>query len=136
MPASDSELKQRLEALQNRDEVQRATIASYGIDLAKTRRVELSFWAPDEHRAQLLSDALQRNEGGAPIVLPPADPNDARPRWLVGISMGVSIDFITAKDNVATFLLFADKYDCEYDGWGTALVEAAAEIPAKGETTH
>src|SRR5262249_36269509 len=115
----------KLEALQRRDEVQRSAIASYGIDLSKTRVLDLSFWAPDEQNATRLSDALQRNEGGTPVVLPPVDGSR---RWLVGVTLNASVDFITAKENVATFLLFADKYDCEYDGWGTALVEAAQKM--------
>src|SRR5215469_6995749 len=123
MPLSEQQLRERLEALQRRDEVQRCAIVSYGIDLSKTRVLDLSFWAPDELTATQLSEALQRNEGGTPVVLPPAD--GSQPRWLVGITLNASVDFITAKENVATFLLFADKYDCEYDGWGTALVEAA-----------
>jgi hypothetical protein len=28
------------------------------------------------------------------------------------------------KKNLVTFLLFADKYDCEYDGWDATIIEA------------
>jgi len=48
-------------------------------------------------------------------------------RWLLRASMLASVDFMTGKENLVTFLLFADKYDCEYDGWGTAILEAAGE---------
>src|SRR5215813_8713345 len=123
MPSNEHELRQKLQALQRRDEAQRSAIASYGIDLGKRRVIDLSFWAPDEQSATRLSEALQRNESGTPVVLPPVD--GSRSRWLVGVTLNASVDFITIKENVATFLLFADKYDCEYDGWGTALVEAA-----------
>lgn len=36
---------------------------------------------------------------------------------------------MTTKENLVTFLLFADKFDCEYGGWGTAIVEAAGAAP-------
>jgi len=115
MPSDENELRQKLEALQRRDEVQRSAITSYGIDLGKRRVIDLSFWAPDEQSATRLSEAWQRNEGGVPVVLPPVD--GTRSRWLVGVTLTASVDFITTKENAATFLLFADKYDCEYDGW-------------------
>src|SRR5262245_19341923 len=133
MSSTDQELRLKLEALRRRDEVQRTAIASYGVDLGQKRKVDLSFWAPDETKARLLSEALKRNEAGTPVVMGPLDPNDANQRWLVGMTLDVSVDFITGKENVATFLLFADKYDCEYDGWGTAIVEAAARTSDKSK---
>jgi regulator of RNase E activity RraB len=49
---------------------------------------------------------------------------EANQRWLIRCSIGASVTFMTTKENLLSFLLFADKYDCEYDGWGTAIVEA------------
>ena len=80
MPSDENELRQKLEALQRRDEVQRSAIASYGIVLSKRRVIDLSFWAPDEQSATRLSEALQRNEGGTPVILPPVD-GLARDGW-------------------------------------------------------
>ena len=42
--------------------------------------------------------------------------------------ISASVSFMTTKENVVTFLLFADKYDCDYDDWGTAIVEAARPV--------
>jgi hypothetical protein len=67
-----------------------------------------------------LAAALQRNE-----LATSAKPSAVSGRWLVSASLEASVEWITTKENIATFVLFADKYDCEYDGWGTAIAEAA-----------
>lgn len=71
-----------------------------------------------------MRDALARNEMGKLTVMGPGS-DEKNQRWLVRGSVHAAVDFITARENVATFLMFADEYGCEYDGWGTAIVEAA-----------
>jgi regulator of RNase E activity RraB len=60
-------------------------------------------------------------------VLAPT-PSDINQRWLIRCAISASVTFVTTKENLVTFLLFAHKYDCEYDGWGTAIVEAAGSM--------
>lgn len=128
MPLSEEELRQRLTDLQSRDAVQCTQIAAFGVDLSQRRRLDLNFWTHDEASAKKLAEALARNAMPAGQALPPA--GDPRRRWSVSCSLVASVDFITTRENVATFLLFADKYGCEYDGWGTAVEEAAGPGPA------
>ena len=125
MGRTDDELIAKRDELMSRDVNQIAQIKAYGVDLDKKRQVDLTFWAPTEPAAKLLIDALKRNEMPPNLTLGPASPNDANQRWLVRCAISASVTFMTTKENVVTFLLFADKYDCEYDGWGTAIVEAA-----------
>jgi hypothetical protein len=129
MPLSDQELKQKLQDLQDRDKEQRRVIETFGVDLGKRRKVDLNFWAPDESRACAFGEAFVRNEGGAPVISGPASETEEDQRWHVRCVLDASVDFMTERENVATFLLFADKYECEYDGWGTAIVEAATRMP-------
>ncbi len=119
MPRTEDQLREQLQRLQARDWEQRAAVASFGVDLGKRRVIDLNFLAADEQTANRLRDALIRNEFAEVRVVGPANG-----RWVVRSSVSASVDYITAKENVATFLLFADEYECEYDGWGTAIVEA------------
>ena len=125
MGRTDQELVAKRDELMSRDVNQIAQIKAYGVDLDKKRQIDLTFWAPTEPAANLLIDALKRNEMPPNLTLGPASPSDANQRWLVRCAISASVTFMTTKENVVTFLLFADKYDCDYDGWGTAIVEAA-----------
>lgn len=125
MGRSEEELMAKRDALMSRDIDQIVQIKAFGVDLDKKRQIDLTFWAPNESASKLLAEALTRNEMPPNLVLGPATPTDANQRWLVRCSLSASVTFVTAKENVVTFLLFADKYDSEYDGWGTAIVEAA-----------
>jgi hypothetical protein len=40
----------------------------------------------------------------------------------VCVAMVASIDFIASRENLVTFILFADKFDCGFDGWTTVVV--------------
>jgi len=125
MPRTDDEIQAAVSKLQARDQAQRQAILAYGINLAKERQMDLSFWAPNRADADLLREALERNGMTAVKVLAPVPAKSDDSRWLITAGMVASVDFMTTLDNVATFVLFADKYNCEYDGWGTAIVEAA-----------
>jgi hypothetical protein len=125
MGQTDEELIAKCDLLMSRDIDQIAQIRQYGIDLEKKRRIDLTFWAPDEATAKEFAEALRKNEMPPDWVLGPASPQDQNQRWLVRCPFSSSVTFVTTKENVVTFLLFADKYGCEYDGWGTAIVEAA-----------
>jgi hypothetical protein len=129
MGRSDGDLREKLRELEARDAQQRAAIAAYGVDLSKKRVIDLTFWAPDESRAKILVEALTRNELVPNLVLPPG-PTETNRRWLVRAPLAASVDFVTTQDNVTTFIMVADKFDCEYDGWGTAIVEAAGQDPS------
>jgi len=124
MGRTEAELIAKRDELMSRDIGQISQIKAYGVDLDKKRQVDLTFWAPDESAAKVLVEALKRNEMPPVLTLGPASPHDANQRWLIRCPIAASISFIITKENVVTFLLFADKYDCEYDGWGTAIVEA------------
>jgi len=124
MGQTDEELIAKCDFLMSRDIDQIAQIRQYGIDLEKKRRIDLTFWAPDEATAKEFAEALRKNEMPPDWVLGPASPQDQNQRWLVRCPFSSSVTFVTTKENVVTFLLFADKYGCEYDGWGTAIVEA------------
>jgi hypothetical protein len=129
MGRTDDELREELRKLEARDVQQRAAILAYGVDLSQKRVIDLTFWAPDEARAKILVEALTRNELVPNLVLPPG-PTETNRRWLVRAPLFASVDFVTTQDNVATFIMVADKFDCDYDGWGTAIVEAAKLDPS------
>lgn len=71
-------------------------------------------------------EALHRNEWPPTLVLGPANPEEKNQRWLIRCALNASVDFVTTRENVVTILLFADKFDSDYDGWGTADVETAS----------
>jgi hypothetical protein len=125
MGRTEAELIAKRDELMSRDLGQIAQIKAYGVDPDKKRQIDLTFWAPDEVAAKVFVEASKRNEMPPNLTLGPASPRDANQRWLIRCPLAASVTFITTKENVVTFLLFADKYDCEYDGWGTAIVEAA-----------
>jgi len=129
MGRTEEELLAKRNELMSRDIDQIAAIRNYGVDLDKRRQVDLTFWAPTEHAANVFAEACKRNEMPPHTMLAPAA-SEANQRWLIRCSIAASVTFITTKENVVTFLLFADKYDCEYDGWGTASVEAAGPAMA------
>jgi len=125
MGRTDDELRQRRDDLEAQGAAQRAQLDAFNVDPAHQRKVDLTFWAPNEATAQTLAEALTKNELPRPLVLGPTGREGGDPRWLVRTSMMASVDFITQRENVVTFLLFADKYECDFGGWGTAVVEAA-----------
>lgn len=127
MGRTEEELLAKRNELMSRDLDQIALIRSYGVDLDKKRQIDLTFWAPSESAAQVFVEACKRNEMPPHQVLGPA-PSEVNQRWLIRCSIGASVTFMTTKENLVTFLLFADKCECEYDGWGTAIVEAAGPI--------
>ena len=129
MGRSDEELRGRLVELETRNAQLRSDVAAYGVDLAQERVIDLTFWAPDESTAKKLAEALTRNGMPPNLVLGPARPDERNQRWVVRAPIAASVDFVTANDNLVSFILFADKYDCDYDGWGTAIVEAAGNLP-------
>ena len=129
MDRTDEELRTKVHELELRDAEQRNAVSSYGIDLGKERTIDLTFWAPDESKAKFLAQALVHNEMIPQFVLGPANRNEPNQRWVVRAPIRASVNFVTTKENLITFLLFADKYECEYDGWGTAIVEAAQQPP-------
>ena len=124
MGRTEEELISKRDELMLRDIDQIAQIKAYGVDLDKNRQIDLTFWAPDESSAKIFADACTRNEMPPHTVLAPRA-TETNQRWLVRCPIVASVNFVTKKENVITFLLFADKFDCEYDGWGTAIVEAA-----------
>ncbi len=119
------ELIAKRDELVSRDVDQVAQIKAYGVDLDKKRQIDLTFWAPNEAAAKIFVEASKRNDMTPSLILAPASAREANQRWLIRCSIAASVTCITTKENVVTFLLFADKYDCDYDGWGTAIVEAA-----------
>jgi hypothetical protein len=125
MGRTDEELRQKLQELEARDTQERSQVASYGVDLAKKRVIGLTFWAPDQTTANTLIEAMKRNELVPNLVLGPARADSLDQRWLVRAPFAGSVDFVTAQENVVTFIMFADKFGCDYDGWGTAIVEVA-----------
>jgi hypothetical protein len=124
MGRTEEELIAKRDELMLRDIDQVTQIRSYGVDLDKTRQIDLTFWAPDESSANTFAEACMRNEMPPHTLLGPGA-TETNQRWLVRCPIAASVTFMTKKENVVTFLLFADKFDCEYDGWGTAIVEAA-----------
>jgi hypothetical protein len=127
MGRTDDELLAKRDELMSRDIEQIAQIRNYGVDLEWKRQIDLTFWAPTESAAKVFVEACKRNDMPPHLVLEPA-PSEANQRWLIRCAFTTSVTFVTTKENVVTFLLFADKYDCEYDGWGTAIVEATRPI--------
>jgi hypothetical protein len=124
MGLTEEALLARRDALMSRDVALLAQLKNYGVDLNQKRVIDLSFWAPNERAAKEFAEACKRNEMPPEKVLGPVTP-EPNQRWLIQCPFAASPYFVTTKENVVTFLLFADKYDCEYDGWGTAVVEAA-----------
>jgi hypothetical protein len=124
MGRTEEELIAKRDELMSRDKNQIAQILGYGVDVDKKRQIDLTFWGPNESAANIFVEACKRNEMPPHTVLGPAS-SESNQRWLIRCPISASVTFVTTKENVVTFLLFADKYDCEYDGWGTAIVEAA-----------
>jgi hypothetical protein len=127
MGLADEALLAKRDALMSRDAALLEQLKNYGVDLSKKRVIDLSFWAPNEIAAKTFAEACKRNEMPPKRVLGPVKPEGDQ-RWLIQCPFAASPHFVTTKENVVTFLLFADKYDCEYDGWGTAVVEAAESL--------
>ena len=127
MGRTDEELLAKRDELMSRDIDQIASVRSYGVDPDKKRQIDLTFWAPTEKAAKDFVEACNRNEMPPYAVLDPA-PSEANQRWLIRCSIVASVSFVTTKENLVAFLLFADKYDCEYDGWGTAITEALGPL--------
>jgi len=125
MGKTDEELIAKRAALIARDVEQVAQIKGYGVELGKDRQIDLLFWAPDEAKSKALAESLKKNEMPPFMVLGPANDKEADRRWAIRCSITASVTFITAPDNIETFILFADKFDCDYDGWGTPIVEAS-----------
>ena len=125
MGRTDEELLAKRDELMSRDVAQIAQIRNYGLDLDKQRQIDLTFWAQTEQVAKLFAEACERNGMQPGLVLGPAA-SEANQRWLVRCHISASVTFLTTMENLVTFLLFADKYDCDYDGWGTAVVKAVA----------
>jgi hypothetical protein len=125
MGRNEKELLAKHEELMSRDAAQIAAIKGFGIDLDKERQIEITFWAPDADTAKNFAEACKRNEMPPYLVLGPASSLEANQRWVIRCSFAATVNFMTAQENLVTFLLFADKFDCEYDGWGTAIVEVA-----------
>jgi regulator of RNase E activity RraB len=126
MGLSDEELLARRAALMERDKALIAQVLSFGVDPAKPRKIDLTFWAPDEKAAKVFVEACKRNEIPPELVLGPSGPHEKNQRWAIRCAFEGSVNFMTAQENIEVFLLFADKFDCEYEGWGTAIVEAAS----------
>ena len=126
MGKSDEHLIMKRDELITRDADQIAQLLGYGVALDKKRKIDLTFWAPAKDSADALVEALHRNEWPPNLVLGPANPQEENQRWLIRCALNASVEFVTTKENVVTFLLFADKFNCDYDGWGTAVVEAAS----------
>ena len=124
MGRTEEELIAKRDELMLRDIEIVAQIQAYAVDLDKTRQIDLTFWAPDESSAKILAEACKRNEMPPHTLLGPGA-TETNQRWLVRCPIAASVTFMTNKENVVTFLFFADKFNCEYDGWGTAIVEAA-----------
>jgi len=125
MGKTDEELIEKRDALMVRDADLIAQVKSYGVELGNARQIDLMFWAPDEAKAKLLVEAMKRNEMPPFLVLGPANEKEADRRWAIRCSITASVTFITTKENIETFILFADKFECDYDGWGTPIVEAS-----------
>jgi hypothetical protein len=134
MGKTDDELRGKLDELMAKDLQQVQQVRQFGVDLAKTRQIDLTFWAPDERTAEEFAAACTRNEMPPHTLLGPGRSETNR-RWLVRCSIAGTVGFVTEKENIATFMMFADKYNCEYDGWGTAIVEAAVNLQEPGKTT-
>ena len=130
MGRTEEELLAKRDQLMARDVDQVAAVRNYGVDLDKPRQIDLTFWARNKNAAETFVEACKRNEMPPQLVLDPA-PSETNQRWFIRCSITASVTFVTTKENVVTFLLFADKYGCEYDGWGTAIVEAARPISAQ-----
>ena len=127
MGHSEEELIAKRDQLMSRDVEQIAQIRNHGVDVDKKRMIDLTFWAPTEQAAKLFAEACERNGMPPGMVLGPAE-SEVNQQWLVRCHISASVTFMTTKENVVTFLLFADKYDCDYAGWGTAIVEAASTM--------
>jgi regulator of RNase E activity RraB len=134
MSRTDEQLLAKRNELTSRDIDQIAQVRTYGIELDAKRQIDVTFWAPTESVAKVFVEACKRNDMPPHTVLRPA-PSEANQRWLIRCTISASVTFVTTKENLVTFLLFADKYDCEYDGWGTAIVEAAGERSASSRSS-
>jgi len=131
MGLTDEQLLSRRNTLMSRDLDQIAQIKNFGIDLDKQRPIDLTFWASTESATKVFVEACKRNEMPPHTMLAPT-PSEANQRWLIRCGIHASVTFATAQENVETFILFADKFDCEYDGWGTAILEASRPITPAG----
>ena len=137
MPRTLEELREKLDELQRRDEEKRASILRCGADLREKQWLDLGFWAPDEDKAARLIEALTNPDYPevTPVAVPPSGSGDPQQRWVVGLSIYESIEFITEPRTIAVFLLTADEFDCEYDGWGAEIVKVGLSKPHISETS-
>jgi hypothetical protein len=124
MGRTDEEIRAKFASQRAADEAHRKLISSLGGHLATDREMELTFIAPNAEKANELAQALTQNE----LRPQPVKKSATDQRFFVVCTLAASVDVVTKEENVANFVLFADKYDCEYDGWGTRVTEAAAKI--------
>jgi len=127
MSRTEEQLIAMRQALLARDTEQLAQIRNFGVDPAIHRQIDLTFWAPSEDAAKIFVEACKRNEMPPHTVMGPGAKEENK-RWLIRCAITASVTFVTTPANVEIFILFGDKFACEYDGWGTAIVEAAAPV--------
>jgi hypothetical protein len=112
---TDQELMACRDALVTRSAAQLAELTARHVDLNEQRKVDLQFSAPNEAAARTLAAAMVRNEMATPVIVAPD--NESVERWRVCVAMSASAEFIASRDNLVTFILFADEYDCDFDAW-------------------
>jgi Regulator of ribonuclease activity B len=93
-------------------------LLSSGVDLSATRRIDLHFWAPDEHEAHSLSDLLKAKDYSVTTLIRESADNN---QWNVEAHIESSVQRVTSETFTFELIDLASGVNSQFDGWGTAV---------------
>jgi hypothetical protein len=99
-------------------------LTELGVTLEAPRLIDCFFWAPDEAAATAVAERLTER-GMTQIVTSP--PTDAHDLWSAQGQMRISPALAGSEGMTDTLMALALPFGAEYDGWGTAVEEAASK---------
>jgi hypothetical protein len=116
---------------QVRNEALREVLLQYGVNLAASRDVDLHFWALREKTANELAAAL-RNRGYSIKTCAPGAQKGS-PLWNVEATAVLAPTVVLGEEFTNEIVRMASEIGCTYDGWGTSIPEALAQVQKEGE---
>lgn len=107
----------------------RKTLQNYGVEMNSPRLCDLNFDCPDEAGARDLAADLQAF-GIASKVKEPFEFGFKKIGWIVAGSKTISPNDLMDESLTGRLIRVAMKNRATYDGWGTAISEAAKPTPS------
>jgi hypothetical protein len=107
-----------------------ARVRELGAPLDVARTIDCFFWAPSAAAAELLRDRLVAKGLENVLTSPPPDEDAV---WSVQGTLLIRPDVMGSRGMTSQLVELAAACDAEYDGWGTAIHEAAPGEPGGPE---